>query len=261
MIVKAASSPFKLLGSLAGGGGDELGFIEFKPGTTNLVDGELGKLGKLTAALAKRPSLNLEIEAAVDPILDRTALAQQKLSDQLTAKRLQELSAKGGRSPVSHEGFRIEPEERDRLLRAAFVEQFGTNIAAILQTNQPPLVTTNQQARAPSRSVFQPKRTLFARMAGIFSGTDHTMSAEKRLTKADREALGSATPDLMEELLTRNIPVTGDEFRQLMTTRERWVQDWFLQNGPVAADRLFLVGPKPVDAAYRGESRVNLSLN
>jgi len=38
-------------------------------------------------------------------------------------------------------------------------------------------------------------------------------------------------------------------------------QDWFLQNGQIAADRLFLVAPKPVDAAYRGESRVNLSLN
>jgi len=41
----------------------------------------------------------------------------------------------------------------------------------------------------------------------------------------------------------------------------RWVQDWLLQNGHVAADRLFLVAPKPVDAACQGESRVNLSLN
>ncbi|MSU34281.1 MAG: hypothetical protein EXS36_04065 [Pedosphaera sp.] len=146
-------------------------------------------------------------------------------------------------------------------MRAAFVEQFGTNIAAILQTNLPPLITTNQQPLAASKSASQPKRPLLARMTGIFSGTRHKKPAEKSLTKADQEALGLATPELMEELLTRNIPVTREEFRELMTTRERWVQDWFLQNGPVAANRLFLVAPKPVDAAYRGESRVNLSLN
>lgn len=109
IIIKAATSPFKLLGSLVGGGGDELSFIEFQPGATNLVDGEVGKLGKLTAALAKGPSLNLEIEAAVDPIRDRAALAQQKLSDQLKARRLQELSAKGGRPAVSLENFQIQP--------------------------------------------------------------------------------------------------------------------------------------------------------
>lgn len=66
----------------------------------------------------------------------------------------------------------------------------------------------------------------------------------------------------MEELLAEKIQVTDEEFRQLMTARARWVQDWFLQSGQVAADdRLFLVAPKPVGAAYRGESRVNLSLN
>ena len=65
----------------------------------------------------------------------------------------------------------------------------------------------------------------------------------------------------MEELLAGKVEVTEEEFRQLMTARARWVQEWFLQNGQVAADRLLLVAPKPVDAAYRGESRVNLSLN
>ena len=111
MIVKAAASPFKLLGALVGGGGDELSFVEFTPGTTNLVEGELDKLGKLTAALAKRPALNLEIEGAIDPESDRDALAKQKLREQLKAKRLQELTAKG-RAPESVETFQIEPEEQ-----------------------------------------------------------------------------------------------------------------------------------------------------
>jgi hypothetical protein len=258
IIIKAAASPFKLLGSLVGGAGDELSFIEFKPGTTNVVEGELDKLGKLAAALAKRPALNLEIEGAMDPGGDRQALAQQKLGEQFKATRLQELTAKG-RAPESVETFQLEPEERDRLLRTAFVEQFGTNIAEIIQTNLTRLTATNQTAAvAPPK----PERSLLQRVTGIFGGGSAGSSkAEKRLSKADREALGQATPELMEGLLAEKVTVTDEELRQLMTVRARWVQDWFLENGHVTADRLFLVTPKPVEAGYQGQTRVNLSLN
>jgi len=261
MLVKAAASPFKLLGSLVGGGGEELSFISFKAGATNLVEGELNKLGKLTAALAKRPSLNLEIEAAIDPVLDRDALAQQKLSDRLKARRLQELSAKG-HAPASIETFQTEPEERERLLRAAFVEQFGTNVAEIIQTNQARFSATNQPAApAAARVAPAPKSGLFGRVLGIFGRSGQKTAAEKNLSKADRQALGLAAPELMEALLVEKVEVSGDEFRQLMAARARWAQDWFQQNGQIAADRLFLVEPKPVDKLYQGASRVNLSLN
>ncbi|MCL4194732.1 MAG: DUF748 domain-containing protein [Thermoguttaceae bacterium] len=258
MVVKAAASPFKLLGALVGGGGDELSFVEFQPGSTNLVEGELAKLGKLTAALAKRPALSLEIEGAIDPKIDRDALAKLKLREQFKATRLRELSAKG-RAPESVETFQIEPGESDRLLRAAFVEQFGTNIAEIIQANLARLTATNQPAAAPPP---KPKRSLIQRVTGIFGGGSGGESkAERRLSKTDRQALGQATPELMEGLLVEKVAVTDEEFRQLMALRARWVQNWLVQTGQVAGDRLLLVAPKPVDAAYRGESRVNLSLN
>ncbi len=258
VVVKAAASPFKLLGALVGGGGDELSFVQFTPGTTNVVESELAKLGKLTAALAKRPALNLEIEGAIDPKSDRDALAKLKLDAQFKVKRLQELSAKG-RAPESVDTFQIEPEERERLLRDAFVEQFGTNIAEIIQTNLARLTATNQPAATP---LPKPKRSLLQRVTGVFGGGSGGKSkAEKRLSKTDRQALGQATPELMEGLLVEKVTITDEELCQLMALRARWVQDWLLQTGQVAGDRLLLVAPKPVDAAYRGESRVVLSLN
>jgi hypothetical protein len=261
MLVKAAASPFKLLGALVGGGGDELSFVQFTPGTTNLAEGELAKLGKLTAALAKRPALSLEIDGAVDPVEDREALARQKLREQLKSKRLQELTAKG-RAPGSMETFQIEPEEQDRLLRTAFVEQFGTNISEIIQTNLARLTATNRaDALSAAKPAPPPKRSLWQRVAGLFGGAGGQSKAEKHLSKADRQALGLATPELMEELLVEKVAVTEEEFRRLMTARARWAQDWLVQTGQVAGDRLFLVAPKPVDAGYRGESRVKLSLN
>jgi hypothetical protein len=261
MITKAATSPFKLLGALAGGGGDELSYVAFTPGSTNLVEGELDKLGKLASALAKRPALNLEIEGAIDPDLDRAALAKQKLAEQLKTKRLQELSAKG-RAPESAATFQLEPEERERLLRNAFVEHFGTNISEVIQTNLARLSTTNQPASAAAKSPPRPKRNLLQRVTSIFGGGPAgPTKTEKQLPKADREALGLATPELIEILLAETVPVTDDEFRQLMTARARWTQDWLAQDGQVSADRLFLVAPKPVGGSYRGESRVTVLLN
>jgi len=262
VIVKAATSPFKMLGALAGGGGEELSYVEFEPGTTNPVAGEVDKLGKLAAALAKRPALNLEIEGAIDPNTDRAALARQKLAENLKASRQRELAAKG-RAPASIATFQIEPQERERLLRAAFVEQFGTNIAKIIQTNLARLTGTNQPAdmtaaKAPAKS----SRNFLQGIAGVFGvGSGSGDRVGKNLPKADREALDLATPEVMEQLLAERTEVTEEDLRQLMTARSRWVQDWLVQNGQTTADRLFLVTPKPVDAAYRGECRSNLSLN
>ena len=261
MIVKAATSPFKLLGALVGGGGDELSFVEFQPGTTNVSEGETNKLAKLTAALAKRPGLNLEIEGGIDVKLDRHALAKQKLAEQFRTQRLQELTAKS-RAPESVTTFQLEPAERERLLRVAFVQQFGTNIAEIIQTNLARLTASNQVASATAKAAPKPKRNLWQHITGIFSGGSARMTKEeKRLPKTDRQALTLATPELMEELLAEKVPVTDEEFRQLMTARARWVQDWLVQNGQLSAERVFLVAPKSVDANYQGECRVLLSVD
>ncbi len=258
IIVKAAASPFKLLGSLAGGGGDELSFVEFTPGTTNVLEGELDKLGKLTTALGKRPGLNLEIEGAVDPILDRRALSKLKVREQLKARYLQEISTK---SPAtgSVETVELEPAEQGRLLRSAFVEQFGTNISAIIQTNLARLTATNQIAATPPP---KPKGSLLRRSWDFVSSPFHRgPSAERHLSKADREALGLATPDLMEQLLAENITITDEELRGLMAARARCVLDQLAQSGQVGANRLFLSEPKPLSPTYQGGSRVTLSLN
>lgn len=259
LLLKAVTSPWKLLGGLVGGGGDELSFVGFVPGGTNLVEGELEKLSKLVQALAKRPALSLEIEGAVDPERDREALARQKLNEQLKAQRLQELAAKG-RSPQSIETFEIEPEERDRLLRAAFIQHFGTNIAEAIQAYQSRPEATNAPA-ATSATAPKPKRNFMQRAIGVVGlGPARTPKAEKRLERADREALGLATPAIMEILVAEKIPVADEDLRGLMVARARWVQDWLLGSGQVAADRLFLVAPKSVDDTYRGASQVNLAL-
>src|SRR6185369_5536463 len=71
LLLKAATSPFSLLGALVGGGGEELSFIEFAPGQSSVSDTETAKIEKLGKALYERPALNLEISGSADDSRDR----------------------------------------------------------------------------------------------------------------------------------------------------------------------------------------------
>lgn len=78
LLVKAAASPFSMLGSiadLAGLSGEELGQVGFVPGSSELAAGEDAKLTALAEALQKRPDLVLSIRGAVSAQADTQALA------------------------------------------------------------------------------------------------------------------------------------------------------------------------------------------
>ena len=94
LLVKAATSPFSMLGALVGGG-EELSYVQFTPGSAEISDPETQKLAKLVSALEQRPALNLEIAGSFDPEKDREALARLKLEQQIKVLRLRELAAAG----------------------------------------------------------------------------------------------------------------------------------------------------------------------
>ncbi len=269
LIIKAAASPFSLLGKLVGGG-EELSFLEFTPGTTNLVEGELAKLDKLSQALTARPAVNLEIEGLADRERDRDALARVHLQERIRTRHWESLKPKA-RESVADASAPLDPAAYEGALRALFVETFGTNLTAILQTNalQAAAMRTNGTAgAAPERTAAAAEGRTRKKKGGllglgIFGGGSGTRrsAAEKGLSKSERAALDEMTPELMESLLAQQTAVSDDEMRQLMAARARWVQDHLLGTGAVTTERLFLVAPKPIPAGTRGETRVNLSLN
>jgi hypothetical protein len=75
IFTEIVKSPFKLLGKIAGGGGDQdLEHIEFEAGTSALDDRQADKLKTLAAGLAERPTLGLGVVGVVDPEGDAAAL-------------------------------------------------------------------------------------------------------------------------------------------------------------------------------------------
>lgn len=71
------TSPFRLLGNLGGGSGDEdLGFVEFEAGRSELEVTAADKLGVVAAGIGQRPEIVLLVEGAWDPAADRMALKE-----------------------------------------------------------------------------------------------------------------------------------------------------------------------------------------
>ncbi|MCB9495085.1 MAG: DUF748 domain-containing protein [Desulfobacteraceae bacterium] len=65
LVVKAASSPFSLVASIAGGG-EEIKYIEFLKGTTEFDPKSVKRLEAVEKILFERPGLNLDIKGYCD---------------------------------------------------------------------------------------------------------------------------------------------------------------------------------------------------
>jgi len=107
LITRAATAPFSVLGA---GGGEELSYVEFAPGSTALDANGTGKLRTLTKLLQEHPNLKLEVIGRVDPTADRAALqgarteqANVQASDE-DLRRLAEARAEAASSWLMNEG-------------------------------------------------------------------------------------------------------------------------------------------------------------
>jgi hypothetical protein len=110
LLTKVVASPFTLLGKLipGGGGGEELQFIEFQPGSAAVASEETKKIEVLAKALEERPGLSLDITGTADAALDRDALRATKLTGQLHAMQQHER----GKAATKDEVLSLEEERR-----------------------------------------------------------------------------------------------------------------------------------------------------
>ena len=78
LLSKIVTAPFKALGALFGGG-EELAFVEFAPGSAGLTDASRSKLGTLAKSLVERPQLRLNVPFTMAPVADADIAARQAL--------------------------------------------------------------------------------------------------------------------------------------------------------------------------------------
>lgn len=121
LLVKAATSPFALLGAIFGGG-EELSYLEFDYGKeTPDAPGE-AKLKTLVKALHDRPSLKLEIAGHADLEKDREALRQSLFDRKVRSQKLKDLVKKGAEAP-SLDNVIVDAKEYPGYLERAYREE------------------------------------------------------------------------------------------------------------------------------------------
>jgi len=121
LLVKAATSPFALLGAIFGGG-EELSYLEFDPGSSVIPAPGIAKLGNLVKVLTERPALKLEIEGHVDPDRDKEALRQGIFRGKVATQKVKSL-VKSGQSVPATDNVRVDASEYPRFLTLAYEEE------------------------------------------------------------------------------------------------------------------------------------------
>ena len=112
LITKAATAPFKLLGSLFGGG-EEMNIIEFEPGSAALDPAAQEKIASIIKALNARPGLQLDVPTTYSPELDAASINARRLEGLLRSL------------PKSDEAALADPVRRFDLLVTQYKADYG----------------------------------------------------------------------------------------------------------------------------------------
>ncbi|UDG74605.1 DUF748 domain-containing protein [Achromobacter sp. 77] len=117
LVVKAVTSPFSLLAS-AFGGGEELSYVEFAPGSAVLTEDSLQRIETLTKALADRPALKLDISGRADPKTDTEGLRQAWVDAKIRAAKAADVAPRGKKPDPK--GVEVSGAERAKYLEAVY---------------------------------------------------------------------------------------------------------------------------------------------
>ncbi|HEV2436708.1 MAG TPA: DUF748 domain-containing protein [Verrucomicrobiae bacterium] len=234
ILTKVATSPFSLIGAAFGGGGEELGYQDFAPGSAELTPADKQKLDTLVKALFARPGLNLEISGSIDPVADHDGLQRVFLEKQLRTRKWQSLR-KSQQATTTPEQITLTPSERADLVKKLYNEAWakGQITPAMLAAN------TNLVAAVAQIKSNTPRIEKAATI--LMKGTTlPAPSGSKAAAAAPAPAKLPPIADPKEAVLVASIPVTDNDFEALVSERARAVRAYILATGKVDAKRLFL---------------------
>jgi hypothetical protein len=166
LLTKIVTAPFRALGALLGGSGEEFEAVLFEPGEARLLPPEREKLAKLATALEKRPQLKLAIEGRFDRERDREALADNILK--LEVSKRAGMKPPGANEPlvISFTDSKVQAA-LDELaasagddaakLRAQYLPPAGNALTGLLQGARERLTEKGRSEAADARGKYYPE--------------------------------------------------------------------------------------------------------
>ena len=235
ILEKVATSPFSLLGAVFGGGGEELSYQDFAPGSAELSPADLKKLDALAKALNARPALELEINGSVIPDADRAGLQRADLDGDIRTRIWQQLRD-ADRATNSADQIIVSPADHSDWVQKLFQEALvsgritpaiiaaNTNVAALVAAQSSPTGLHPTEVAKTGASLTSRSQSLFSTIAVALVDSTNSVAPSDPITDA----------------LLATYPVSQSDLATLAATRARVVQDYLSQTGKVAATRLFL---------------------
>ncbi|RQT31023.1 DUF748 domain-containing protein [Burkholderia contaminans] len=118
LIAKAVTSPFSLLAHAFGGGGEDLGYVEFAPGSYQLDDAQQKKLDTVVKMLTEKPSIRLDLIGRVDPAKDTSGLGDAYVERLVRQQKLKDVVGQG--ESIDPMSVKVEPTEYSKYLTRAY---------------------------------------------------------------------------------------------------------------------------------------------
>jgi uncharacterized protein DUF748 len=117
LIARAVTSPFRLLAS-AGGSKQDLGYVEFAPGSSVLDAAAKSKLDDIAKVLADKKSLNLDVTGRTDPAKDEKGLREVTVQGLVAAEQIRD--KEGDEAAADPETVKVDPADYDKYLEKAY---------------------------------------------------------------------------------------------------------------------------------------------
>ncbi|MBB2931781.1 DUF748 domain-containing protein [Paraburkholderia silvatlantica] len=118
LIAKAVTAPFTLLANAFGGGGEDLGYVEFAAGTATLTDADQKKLDTIVKALDDKPSVKIDLIGRVDPAVDTPALREQYVDRLVRLQKVKDTVGNG--ESVDTSQVKVDDKEYEKYLTKAY---------------------------------------------------------------------------------------------------------------------------------------------
>ncbi|WP_176047685.1 DUF748 domain-containing protein [Burkholderia sp. BCC1644] len=118
LIAKAVTSPFSLLANAFGGGGEDLGYVEFAPGSYELADAQQKKLDTVVKMLTEKSSIRLDLIGRVDPAQDTPGLRDAYVERLVRQQKLKDVVGQG--ESVDPMSVKVDKAEYSKYLTRAY---------------------------------------------------------------------------------------------------------------------------------------------
>ncbi|BDQ34957.1 DUF748 domain-containing protein [Pseudodesulfovibrio portus] len=122
MLFKALASPFTLIGSIFGGGGENMDFVVFEPGRARLDQNGEAKMATVIKALTERDRLKLEVDGVIDPAADANGLAQVIFERKIKEQKYLD-QPRSVRAETTVDDMVVKPEEYEEYLFEAYADE------------------------------------------------------------------------------------------------------------------------------------------